>query len=122
MRLVEDVFCRPFVWGVSDCCTAACDVFARLHGIDPMAPLRGRYASRAEAMALIRARGGWRAMADALAREAGLTRSGWAVGALGLAAGREGAALVVGLPCGSWAGKIDGGYATSRKVVAAWQA
>jgi len=72
MGAVLDVFRGPFVWGEGDCCTSACDAFRRLYGIDPMAPLRGRYSSEAEAMALIRAWGGWRRMTARLAALAGL--------------------------------------------------
>ncbi|WP_397544909.1 DUF6950 family protein [Roseicitreum antarcticum] len=39
----------PFVWGASDCCTSASDVFQALHGVDPMAPLRGQYTTEAGA-------------------------------------------------------------------------
>ena len=65
--LVDRIYAGPIVWGSSDCCTRACDVFAALHGVDPMAPLRGRYSSAAEALHMIRARGGWLRMCNDLA-------------------------------------------------------
>ena len=38
---VERVMSKPFAWGACDCCSAACDVFTRLWGVDPMASIRG---------------------------------------------------------------------------------
>lgn len=36
---------RPFVWGTRDCCTFACDGILAMTGVDPMADLRGKYAT-----------------------------------------------------------------------------
>lgn len=72
MATALDVMDRPWKWGEADCCTAACDVFLRLYGIDPMARLRGKYATRREANRLIEAFGGFEPMASFLAEEAGL--------------------------------------------------
>ena len=47
-----------FKWGVFDCCTFAADWVKSATGIDPMADYRGRYASKEQAMALLRERGG----------------------------------------------------------------
>src|SRR5690606_23486075 len=41
MAEAERVMLRPFEWGPCDCCSAACNVFASLWGVDPMAPVRG---------------------------------------------------------------------------------
>lgn len=41
----------PFAYGRSDCCTFACDVVREVTGVDPMADLRGRYATRPQAVA-----------------------------------------------------------------------
>lgn len=68
-----EVMDRPWKWGEADCCTAACDVFLRLTGIDAMAPLRGQYDTFRGAAALIQARGGFEAMCDGLAAAAGLS-------------------------------------------------
>ncbi|MCA2014376.1 hypothetical protein LCM17_22995 [Cereibacter sphaeroides] len=113
---VDAVMHGPWVWGAADCCTSACDVFQRLHGIDPMAPLRGRYASEAEALALVRSFGGWRRMFRTLAAAAGLKPGVGAPGEVGLV--REtGYSLAIGIGGGMWAGRIDGGYATTDKMV-----
>lgn len=53
---------RPFVWGRCDCATAACDVYAALHGIDPLRAFRGAYRSRAEAEAFAAGHGGMAAL------------------------------------------------------------
>jgi len=111
----------PFVWGRSDCCTCACDAFAARHGIDPMAPLRGRYSTAREALALIADWGGWHGMFAALAQRSGLRVDPapvWSDGALGLDMNKGRPALVFAVPGGLWVGKIDGGFATTQTVVA----
>jgi len=119
-RIVANRFCGPFVWGVSDCCTCACDAFLDMTGIDPMADLRGRYASAQDAMAHVKARGGWKAMFRGFAAQHGLAVSDtgeWSEGALGLAKERGRYALVIGIPGQRWAAKIDGGFVTVKDVV-----
>lgn len=108
---VVEVMRGPWVWGESDCCAAACAVFERLHGVDPMAPLRGRYRTRAGAMRLIARAGGFDNLASGLAADAGLVPTRWAPGALGVA-NIDGPALVIGVEHGLWAGRVDGGYQT----------
>lgn len=72
MAAVGAVMDRPWRWGEADCCTSACDVFLRLYGVDPMRALRGTYANRIEADAVIAEAGGWMAMAERLAAVTGL--------------------------------------------------
>jgi len=110
MRLALVAMDGPVVWGRRDCCTAACDVFAALTGIDPMLPLRGRYASAIDAGRIVRRAGGFRALAARLAAVAGLSPGPVAVGGLGLsrpglALGPERRALLVCLGPGAWAAK-----------------
>lgn len=109
--LVAEVMQGPWVWGKSDCCAAACDVFARLHGRDPMKAYRGRYSTQRGALRLIARAGGFDNLAAMLAADAGLRPSGWAPGALGVA-NIDGPALVIGVDHGLWAGRIDGGFQT----------
>lgn len=111
----------PFVPGEADCCTAACDVFRVLHGVDPMEPLRGAYCTAYGARMQIARRGGWLAMCEALAGQAGLTRSAGGEGHLGLAQIGDDYALVIGIERGLWAGKGNPGVVTVREVVASWQ-
>ncbi len=112
----------PFVWGTADCCTSACDVHLRLTGIDPMARYRGAYHGPRGALRLIRSQDGLPAMAAAMAATNDMRACGWHPGALGLAEVGRQHALVIGLDQpGWWAGKIDGGYAPVRGVVAAWR-
>ncbi|WP_164736537.1 DUF6950 family protein [Pararhodobacter zhoushanensis] len=121
MDAVLDVMSGPWVWGVSDCCTAACDVFQRLHGIDAMAPLRGRYSTEAGAYALIRDAGGWRRLFMGLAAESNLKPGDGSPGEIGLirAGGRRALAISVGGDM--WASRVDGGFATFKKVILSCQ-
>lgn len=124
MQRIEDVVAEvmacPFAWGQSDCCTAACDVYLRLTGVDPMARWRGTYDGPRGALRLIRAAGGPEALFGQMMLDHGLRPSCWHPGALGLAPTGRHLALVIGLDQpGWWAGKIDGGYAPTREVVAA---
>lgn len=121
MALVDEIYTRPFVWGVSDCCTRACDVMKVVCGIDPMQPVRGQYSSAEGAASVVRAWGGWRAMCAALADRAGLvagvTTSGSAVG---LIKGEKlGFALAVAVPRG-WAASIDCGVVLVPDAIASW--
>lgn len=118
-----EIMARPWRWGEADCCTAACDVFARLHGVDPMAPLRGRYGDRQGAFRLIKGLGGWVPMATSLAASAGLRAGRGEAGEIGVAALPDGGhALVVCVAPGSWAGKTLCGLATVAQVERCWRA
>lgn len=44
---------QPFAWGVQDCVSLAADAAVALTGLDPLTEYRGRYASEAEAEALM---------------------------------------------------------------------
>lgn len=121
MTAVVDIYTGPLVWGRADCCTCACDVFARLHGVDPMAPLRGLYSTEAGALALIRSWGGWRRMTARLAAMAGLRGGAGAVGELGLVRQPSGYTLAICVGRNQWAGRIDGGFETTGSVVVSWQ-
>ena len=124
MAVCADVMDRPWQWGVADCCTAACDVFVRLHGLDPMQPLRGRYSTEMGAARHIARAGGWLAMGDALAARAALVLTSAPVaGDIGVirdAAGRLALGICVG--DGMWAGKTERGFATVSKFLRAWHA
>ena len=120
MDAVFEAFDGPFVWGRSDCCTAACDAFAALHGVDPMASLRGRYSTRIGAALIIHRAGGFIALAEGLAARAGLVPSDGGAGDIGVALVGEEHALVIGLGGGMWAGKVDGGFQTVRGAGRAW--
>lgn len=112
MDHVLDVYETPFIWGLWDCCTSACDVFALMHGVDPMAPLRWLYRTRTEALALIRQWGGWRRMFVALTALAGLSEGVGAEGELGLVKTEAGFTLATGIGGDWWAVKMDCGFKT----------
>ena len=124
MGVVVAVMSRRWEWGKSDCCAAACDVFAELHGIDPMARLRGAYASRAEAEAMIAGAGGLHALAERLAAEAKLARvdepcpGDIGVGGQEVAVGR---CLMIRIDRG-WVAKTPSGFAVVPRAEAAWRA
>jgi hypothetical protein len=124
MDIVRRVYAGPIVWGARDCCTSPCDVWLALGLPDAMAPLRGRYSSRDEAVALIRSMGGWRRMTADLARQAGLRPGTGAAGEIGLVRAPEctgtGYALALSLGPYLWAVKTADGYRTVSDVVASW--
>jgi hypothetical protein len=63
---VFDLFGADYVWGVSDCCTAPCDMMLAHSGIDPMASIRGRYHSAKSAARILAGYGGLRETAKML--------------------------------------------------------
>jgi uncharacterized protein DUF6950 len=50
---MEKARAAKFAWGTFDCALAVCDAIAAITGVDPAAPYRGKYATEAEATALI---------------------------------------------------------------------
>lgn len=117
MAVVADVMSRPWKWGEADCCTSACDVFQRLHGIDPMEPIRGSYSSRAEADLLIDGGGGMEALAAVLARQAGLREGIGGAGEIGVGEAR---CFLIATGSG-WVGKTANGFATVARAVRSWR-
>lgn len=117
LTAVEAVMGRPFEWGAADCCTAACDVFAALWGVDPMAEIRAQYTGLKGAAALIRENGGLPAMAESIAAQAGLS-AGHAAG--GLALSHDARSLLVCIEPGAWAGKTQTGFAILRQAGKGW--
>lgn len=67
--LVGQRLAEPFVWGVNDCVLFAADGIAAMTGIDPVADLRGQWASRGEAVRVIARLGGLPAAVAALGLE-----------------------------------------------------
>lgn len=101
-----------WVWGESDCAASACAAFARLFGVDPLAPLRGLYRTAGEAAA---AQGpDWPAVCAAMAEAAGLVEGPEQTGALGLIPHPNGASVAICIRPGLWAAKTLGGLAEVR--------
>lgn len=119
--MVEDVMMRPLEWGVADCCTCACDLFHRVHGIDPMQDIRGTYWDERSALRAIA--GGLIAMAARQAVRFDLTACGAVPGAFGVS-GQGGFARGYGLVfCpepGVWVGKSDDGYIAGLTAERSW--
>lgn len=117
LAAVEAVMSRPFEWGPCDCCSAACDVFARLHGVDPIADLRPQYAGLRGAASLIQESGGLPALAASVAARLQLT-AGHASG--GLALSVDGRSMLVCIHPGQWAGKTQNGFGIVAQAGTGW--
>lgn len=122
------IFAAPFAWGQADCCTAPCDGFRALHGVDPMALLRGEYGSFAGAARALLRFGGFGAMAAACAEHAGLRPGVGAVGEIGLvdvtalpAAPHFDAALALRMRDGWWI-KMENGVLVADHATRCWRA
>lgn len=111
MAVAEPILQRPFEWGRCDCTSAVCDIFAALHGVDPLAPWRGAYADERTALRIVAGLGGVSAALAEMARRAGLT-PGESIGAIGLA----GTSLAICVQPGLWVGKSQSGMAVIRSV------
>lgn len=113
MAAVDAAMLQPWKWGRADCCTGACDAFAALHGVDPMASLRGRYDSAMTAARVIADAGGFAALAAGLAAEAGLAAvTEDEPGAIGVVrSGPRMGQLGICVAPGAWAIKSRHGYA-----------
>ncbi len=112
----------PFAWGRCDCCIGACDAFADLHGVDPMAHLRGEYRDRPSALRIIRAAGGFRALARDCAARAGLVPGDGAPGEIGVVRLASGSlALGIGLGRGHWVAKASEGLTSNIEPVEGWK-
>lgn len=59
---LDTVKALPFAWVSNDCCTFAAGAVLAITGLDPMAPLRGKYATQAGAKRLIARAGGLQAL------------------------------------------------------------
>lgn len=121
MAVCMDVMDRPWQWGVADCCTSACDVFHRLHGIDPMQSLRGSYSTRTGAVRAITSRGGWVKMSGDLARDAGLVEGTGVAGEIGLVMSEGQLCLAVSTGA-VWIGKSMTGLASVSVCERSWRA
>lgn len=121
--LLERHFGGEFRWGVRDCSTAACDAFAELWGVDPLAPHRDRYRTRAEAKALIAEHGGELRLAGATCRAAGLVHR-WPeetrAGDLALLHLHDRKVLGLAIGDGWFAAKAPGGRAAVRSAIGCW--
>lgn len=121
LAAVMDAYDAPFGYGAADCCTAACAAFARLHGIDPMEPMRGGYTSGRGATRLIGRQGGWAAMTARLAQAAGLRECDPVPGALVLTRLHDGRqALGLALAPAQIAVKTKTGFETVAEHDVAW--
>lgn len=125
MSEVDRVMSAPWKWGSADCCASACDVFLSIHGVDPMAPVRGKYDSAMSAARLVATWGSFLSMGEKLAARAGLVDGRGSAGEIGLshaetATGIEGRAMLICIEPGIWAGKTVDGFAILASAERAW--
>ena len=66
---------QPFVWGAHDCCLWPSDWMKARRGVDPAAPLRGRYGTAFAAYRHIQRLGGFEVMVRALMADAGFAET-----------------------------------------------
>lgn len=126
MHVVDDLMSKRWVWGFSDCCISASDVFDNLHGIDPMSVVRGTYDTARKAYRLTQQWGGLFEMSKKLAELSNLQISSGDVGDIGIsykgvAMGPEGRALLICIQPGAWAGKTENGYAIIPNAEICWR-
>lgn len=109
-----------FRWGVRDCCTAAGKAFRRLHGFDPMAGVT--YADKAEARALVEARGGPLGMMRSVLLPQGFREGVMRPGSVGLVLTgcAAGFSAAVCIRPGDWAVKAPRGWGIVHEVAEAW--
>lgn len=121
-----DAMGGPFRWdGTGDCSVTACAAFQRLTGLDLMQGLRGAYTTQAEALAVIRARGGFLALWGAQAAVCGLSECEPTTGAIGVihTENMVGRSLGLCVRPGLWAAKSPIGAAlTPAKLERCWNA
>lgn len=126
MQAAMQAMDRRWMWGEADCCASVCAAYARLHGIDPMAALRGSYSDAAGAAGIVARAGGWDALCEEWLARAGMVEvppQAAPPGSIGLLAPQPNGtrALAFGLGSG-WAGKGARGMTLLREVARAWAA
>lgn len=122
LAAAERVMLRDFAWAECDCCTAACDVFRALHGVDPMQAHRAAYSNALGAARLVARHGGWIAFTDALARAAGLVSVDRPqAGDIGLVIAGDRHSLAVCAGPGFWAAKTMRGFGIVPAAERAWR-
>jgi hypothetical protein len=70
LRLQEylrDALARPFAWGGHDCCLHVCNAVLAMTGVDLALGFRGKYATKAQGLALLKKRGGVEGVAESVA-------------------------------------------------------
>jgi hypothetical protein len=70
LRLQEylrDALAKPLAWGEHDCCLHVCNAVLAMTGADLALGFRGKYANKAQALALLKKRGGVEGVAESVA-------------------------------------------------------
>ncbi|WP_158963902.1 DUF6950 family protein [Chachezhania sediminis] len=129
VEAVADIMAGPLIYGGSDCCHAAADVFLRLWGIDLCAAWVAEIGtadvrSAGAALRLIGPRG-FAVVASAVVARAGLVQRFEHPGALGLirteTAARFGGVMAgICIRPGCWAGRTETGFGIATDAVTIW--
>jgi hypothetical protein len=117
---VELIMVRGWDWARHwHCLGDASDVFALLHGVDPMASLRPRWRTMAGALRVVARAGGVDALVAPAFRAAGLLPGPAVSGAIGIGGVDSpafgGRAVMICIAPGFWAGKTEAGFAVIRR-------
>lgn len=123
VRAASRIMSRQWCWRDAFCAAAACDVFRELHGFDPMAEVRGSFATERGALRWVRARGGMTLAVGGVLEPQGFAACGAVPGALGLVPqpGPFGAVLAICIRPGAWAAKTETGLAVASEYEVAWK-
>lgn len=122
VRYLREAAGRPFAWGSLDCSLFMAGWVLARTGIDPAAPLRGRYATERGALRHVRRLGGFEAMGRLLMAAAGFATTLEPVpGDVGLIEHPRGGPTFAILTDLGWVAKSPGGVAAGRFcVIVAW--
>ena len=112
---------HPFRWGLRTDCTAACEAFRALHGIDPIARHEERYSTALGAARILKRAGGYLAWCRATFDLPETTEPQAGDLALIESADTFGAALALCIQPGEYATKTERGMViTTAEIQGAW--
>ena len=112
---------HPFKWGLRSDCTAACEAFKALHGVDPLAGSTDNYSTALGAARILKRAGCYLAWCEATFRLPQTTTPEAGDIALINSADTFGAALAICIQPGEYATKTERGMViTTADIQGAW--
>lgn len=112
---------HPFKWGLRRDCTAACDAFKALHGVDPLDGCNDAYSAAIGAARILKHAGGYLAWCRATFDLPETTQPQAGDLALIDSADAFGAALAICIQSGEYASKTEAGMViTKANILGAW--
>ena len=113
---------QPFEWGLRSDCTAACEAFKAIHGVDPLADCADDYRTALGAARILKRAGGYLAWCRATFPMPETTHPQAGDLALINSADRFGAALAICIQPGEFAAKTESGMViTKADIQGAWK-